>query len=63
MEIEEQYKEFYKNNKIESDNININIEEIEEIEEYEEYLQSKECKELENIYKNTLNTTEKNMDR
>lgn len=58
MEIEEQYKEFYKNNKIESDNIN-----IEEIEEYEEYLQSKECKELENIYKNTLNTTEKNMDR
>lgn len=57
MEIEEQYKEFYKNNKIESDDINTNIE------EYEEYLQSKECKELENIYKNTLNTTEKNMDR
>lgn len=57
MEIEEQYKEFYKNNKIESDDINTNIE------EYEEFLQSKECKELENIYKNTLNITEKNMDR
>lgn len=57
MEIEEQYKEFYKNNKIESDDININIE------EYEEFLQSKECKELENIYKNTLNITEKSMDR
>lgn len=55
MEIEEQYKEFYKNNKIESDNINTNIEEIEE---YEEFLQSKECKELENIYKNILNITE-----
>ena len=59
MEIEEQYKEFYKNNKIESDYININI----NIEEYEEFLQSKECKELENIYKNTLNITEKSMDR
>ena len=59
MEIEEQYKEFYKNNKIESDDININI----NIEEYEEFLQSKECKELENIYKNTLNITEKSMDR
>ena len=57
MEIEEQYKEFYKNNKIESDDINTNIE------EYEEFLQSKECKELENIYKNTLNVTEKSMDR
>ena len=56
MEIEEQYKEFYKNNKIESDDINTNIE------EYEEFLQSKECKELENIYKNTLNITEKSMD-
>ena len=57
MEIEEQYKEFYKNNKIESDDINTNIE------EYEEFLQSKECEELENIYKNTLNITEKSMDR
>lgn len=57
MEIEEQYKEFYKNNKIESDDINTNIE------EYEEFLQSKECKELENIYKNTLNIIEKSMDR
>lgn len=57
MEIEEQYKEFYKNNKIESDDINTNIE------EYEEFLQSKECKELKNIYKNTLNITEKSMDR
>lgn len=57
MEIEEQYKEFYKNNKIESDDINTNIE------EYEEFLQSKECKELENIYKNTLNITKKSMDR
>ena len=57
MEIEEQYKKFYKNNKIESDDINTNIE------EYEEFLQSKECKELENIYKNTLNITEKSMDR
>lgn len=57
MEIEEQYKEFYKNNKIESDDINTNIE------EYEEFLQSKECKELEDIYKNTLNITEKSMDR
>lgn len=57
MEIEEQYKEFYKNNKIESDDINTNIE------EYEEFLQSKECKELENIYKNILNITEKSMDR
>lgn len=60
MEIEEQYKEFYKNNKIESDDINTNIEEIEE---YEDFLQSKECKELNNIYKNTLNITEKSMDR
>lgn len=57
MEIEEQYKEFYKNNKIEFDDINTNIE------EYEEFLQSKKCKELENIYKNTLNITKKSMDR
>lgn len=57
MEIEEQYKEFYKNNKIESDDINTNIE------EYEEFLQGKECKKLENIYKNILNITEKSMDR